>query len=517
MSKANLNQLEVLIQSLTKAEKRHFKLYARRTFGDKDKKFLTLFDLMDRSGKLTQTQLEKKLPGTRGSALSNLKAHLHEQLLISLRLLHHNEPSIRIDELVSFARVLYVKGLYLQSLEQLRRARIIATNIQNDQALYTIIEMEKRIELFYVTESGYDRARDIVETNVTIRKHLEYRDDWSNLALMLYDYYLKFGHVKNERQYIKVEQYFDAEVAKIHAAEASTQGAIYRHMAYTWFHFITQNFVLCYKNACSWVNEMRAHPHLLKEDPILYLKGIHNILSALFYSNKPTQFDEHYEILIDYLNEHDGVFDKNTSITANVYRYIGGLNQRFLNGNFRDNEQFVEEIEQWLEVNYDYLDQNRIQIFYYKIACMYFGADDFKNAIKYLNKIIHSSNKESHLKQDVQCFSRILNLVSHYELGNDELVEYQLKSTYRYLIKYGDLQQVQKLIIDFIRKSVYMNRTEMAPHFSELKTQLEAIFNDPYEQRPLLYLDLISWLSSKLEGKKVEHIIQSRQNSRRTS
>jgi hypothetical protein len=56
-----------------------------------------------------------------------------------------------------------------------------------------------------------------------------------------------------------------------------------------------------------------------------------------------------------------------------------------------------------------------------------------------------------------------------------------------------------------------MNRNEMTPHFIELRSNLIAIFEDPLERRPLLYLDLISWLTSRIENKPVETIIRERQ------
>lgn len=514
MSKAGFNQLHLLISSLTKAEKRHFKLYSKRNFEEKDVKFLVLFDLLDKQKELNVEQIRKKFSDTTGSALSNLRYHLYEQLLISLRLLHHQDTSIRIEELISFARVLYDRGLYLQSLEQLNRAKNIATTFQNDLALYNITDLERKIELFYVTESGYDRAQEIVDSNELNRSYLIVRDQWSNLALMLYDYYLKYGHVKNKRQYLKVKKWFEEEVFKIKSDDLSVHGKIYMNMAYTWFHFITQNFLQCYRHASHWVEDMSKSPEMMEKDPIMYLKGLHNILSALFYSNKPRQFEENYRKLQDFIELNEQKFNQNTRITANIYRYMDGLNQFFLQGDFSQKDEYLEEILQWLDENSIYLDQNRVQVFHYKIACLYFGAGDFKKSIFHLNYIINNHSKEKQLKQDVQCFSRILNLVAHYELENDKLVEYQLKSTYRYLIKYGDLQLVQKHIIDFIRRSVYMNRREMIPHFRELKEKLEEIFDDPYEGRPLLYLDLISWLSSKVNGKKVEEVIRERQVAR---
>jgi hypothetical protein len=320
--------------------------------------------------------------------------------------------------------------------------------------------------------------------------------------------------VKNERQFNKIAQLFKDKVDAIQADEISIQGQIYKHMAYTWYHFITQNFVLCYRHAQDWVGLLESHDVILKNDPILYLKGLHNVQSALFYSNKPRQFEQSFEQLKNFVTNRSESFDENTKMLSEVYLYMGRLNTLFLSGKFRGNEDFIMELNGWLAKHERYLDLNRFQVFHYKIASLYFGADDFKNCIVHLNKIIHAEVKEKSLKQDVQCFARILNLVAHFELGNDDLVEYQLKSTYRYLTKFGDLQKVQQFIMQSIRKAMVTEKREVIPLFEELKNQLEEVFNDPYEQRPLLYLDLISWLKSKISGRLVEEIIRERQIAR---
>ena len=55
------------------------------------------------------------------------------------------------------------------------------------------------------------------------------------------------------------------------------------------------------------------------------------------------------------------------------------------------------------------------------------------------------------LVEDLLCFSRVLNLVSHYEAGMDYHLESLLKSTYKFLIKMNDLHEVQKEMIKFIK------------------------------------------------------------------
>ena len=97
----------------------------------------------------------------------------------------------------------------------------------------------------------------------------------------------------------------------------------------------------------------------------------------------------------------------------------------------------------------DRIDPHHKMIFYYKFASLHFGAGNNKACIKYLDKII--SNKSLSMREDLLCFSRVLNLVAHYEAGLDYHLETLLRSTYKFLIKMNDLHEVQKEMIKFIR------------------------------------------------------------------
>jgi len=153
------------------------------------------------------------------------------------------------------------------------------------------------------------------------------------------------------------------------------------------------------------------------------------------------------------------------------------------------------------------LDAHRIMVFYYKIACLYFGSGMNKEAILYLNLVVQF--KEQTLREDIQSFARILNLIAHFELGNDILVEYQIKSVYRFLIKMGDLHGVQKEILNFLRLLPMTDR-ELLKSFKVLHGKLVKLSLLPFEKRPFLYLDIISWLESKLAGKTVQTIVRDK-------
>ena len=79
------DSLFVLIKSLTKSEKRQFNLYVGRLGGNIDAKFFSLFKFLEKQ----KTYNEKGILSNgivSKQQLSNLKAHLYKQILISLRL-----------------------------------------------------------------------------------------------------------------------------------------------------------------------------------------------------------------------------------------------------------------------------------------------------------------------------------------------------------------------------------------------------------------------------------------------
>ena len=105
--------LFILIKSLTKSEKRQFKVYAGRLVGNTTSKFITLFNYLDKVDVMDESLIIKKGIVTK-TQMSNLKAHLYKQILISLRLnpLHRN-TRMKLREQIDFATILYHKGCLL--------------------------------------------------------------------------------------------------------------------------------------------------------------------------------------------------------------------------------------------------------------------------------------------------------------------------------------------------------------------------------------------------------------------
>jgi len=167
----------------------------------------------------------------------------------------------------------------------------------------------------------------------------------------------------------------------------------------------------------------------------------------------------------------------------------------------------VPYIEEKLAEYWIYLDRHRILVFYYKIACLYFGSGDYDRTIDYLNKII---NRKVDLRNDLQCYSRLLHLIAHYELGDYDLLEYLIKSAYRFMAKMENLSLVEEEIFRFLRKSFNLSPKELEPEFGNLLERLKTYQMNRFETRAFVYLDIISWLESKIRNVPVQKIIREK-------
>ena len=197
----------------------------------------------------------------------------------------------------------------------------------------------------------------------------------------------------------------------------------------------------------------------------------------------------------------------NNRVQVFIYLYTAKINQHFLEGTFKEGITIVPEINQQLKEFSIYMDGHRVLVFYYKIASLYFGAGDFSTAIDYLNKII---NWKVDLRNDLQCYARLLHLISHYELGNFQLLEYLIKSVYRFMAKMQNLSLVEEEMFKFLKNSFYLSARKLQPEFEKLLNKIKHLEKSKFETRAFAYLDIISWLESKVYNKPVYEIIREK-------
>ncbi|MGB1209776.1 MAG: hypothetical protein ACPG41_00030 [Lacinutrix venerupis] len=508
MTKDQKDNLFALVKSLNKSEKRQFKLYVGRLGVNSDSKFLNLFTVLDKLINYDETFILKSTK-IKKQQLANVKAHLYKQLLISLKLnpSHQNIRS-QIREQLDFASILYHKGLYKQSLKILDKAKELAINNEEKNMAFEIVELEKVIESQYITRSISSRADELTIQAKELSSQNVIASKLSNLSLQLYSVILKTGYVKNKTESNKVTKYFNSRLPEFNLKESGFREKLWYYKAHLWYSFLLQDFLNCYKFASKWVDLFNQYPNMVHLNPVFYLKGNNYLLESLFFISNKKKFDKKLNNFIKITGNPSFPKDENVASLVFLYTNFHNINTHFIDGSFNEGLQLIPKIENEL-VEFDTrIDAHHKMVFYYKFASLHFGAGNNKECIKYLNFII--SNKSLSMREDLLCFSRVLNLVAHYEAGLDYHLEVLLRSTYKFLIKMNDLHEVQKEMIKFIRGLQDIYPQDLKNAFQELHKKLKVFENHPFERRAFLYLDIISWLESKIEDKPVGEIIRNK-------
>ncbi|UJH67553.1 hypothetical protein [Allomuricauda sp. SCSIO 65647] len=508
MTNTQKDTLFVLVKSLSKSEKRQFKLYVGRLGVNADAKFLALFNLLDKMREYDEAVILKS-GIVKKTQLSNLKAHLYKQILVSLRLNPVNQNiRVQIREQLDFATILYQKGLYKQSLKLLDKAKQVAIAHEEKNVAYEIVELEKIIETQYITRSIPDRADELALQAKQLSEQNVMTSKLSNLSLQLYGMILKVGYARNDEDLERVQDYFQKHLPKFKIEELDFREKLWLYKAHLWYSLLTQDFLSSYKYASKWVDLFYENKEMIYLNPVFYLKGNHYLLESLFFVKYASQFKDTLEKLEAMVNSQ--AFPKNDNIASLSFLYINSnkLNLHFLEGTFERGLYLVNIIEYGIKKHRDRIDQHHVMLLYYKVACLYFGVGDHKNCIAYLKRII--TNKQLKMREDLMCFARVLSLVAHYEAGMDYHLEVQLKSTYKFLLKMNDLHAVQKEMIKFLRGLGDIYPNELRSEFQKLYDELKKYEDHPYEKRAFLYLDILSWLESHLQNRPVAEIIREK-------
>jgi len=505
------DQLFNLIKGLTKAEKRNFKLYAKRTQQSSDAKFIRLFDVIDGMDEYDEAQVFKRIRGLSRSQLSNLKRHLYSQLLSSLRLIHISKNiDIQIREQIDFARILYGKGLYMQSLKLLDRIKGIAKNGNQDILHYEILEFEKLIEEKHITRSRAikNKMENLLDESDLRNRIISNSNKLTNLKLKIHGLYIQIGHIKNEKDAFVVQDYFKSNLPALEYSSLTFFEKVYLHQSYVWYYYIMLDFVNCEEHARKWVTLLESNTNMIGDDPDIYLRGLHYLMTSYFYQEKVDSFISHIKKFDKVQEKYGDDLNLTSEIILFLYHYSAKLYEHFLLGTFREGLDLVPELEAKMKFYKRNLDRHRILVFYYRIAWLHFGCGNYSEAIDYLNHIINL--KVGHLREDIQSYARLMHLLAHFELRNFALLEYLEKSVSRFFDKMKDRSKVQLELLSFIRKQLKSSNVPDQKLLKSTYKNMKKLTADPYEKRAFLYLQVIDWVESKIEGKTVEEIIKAK-------
>ena len=493
------NELFDLIKSLTKSEKRFFKLHSALQSGEKN--YLRIFDAIDKQ-KVYDEEAIKKLfaKETFIRHLPSEKNHLYKLILKALRA-YHSESSVSgiLKQETKNIEILYQKALYVECNKLLHRAKRIARENERFYYWFELLSWEKML-----LEEAYESGEFTKDLDALIEEERDVIEKLRNLAAyhILYSkinyVFRSGGYVRTEEEHATVEEISDHPLIKGKNTALSRRAAT--------ICFYTQGF--CYWAKRDWktsLEKFQRVKQILDDNPLIkadlpkrYIRSLRHIINGSIELQDLKKAREHI-VLLRELPGQPGFSGLNIESQVFVARYLCEL--RFLerSGAHVKAVALAGEIIAGMEQLGDRLHKENELEFYFALAIAHFGTGEMNKALFWLNKVLNDN--EPTLRQDIFTYARLFNLVVHYELGNFDLLEYIVRSTQRFINKRQGAQQVELLLIEQVKKLARATDPVLKKSlFAQLYEQLEVLLKDPQESLVLKYFDLRAWVAAHVEG-----------------
>ena len=505
------DELFQVIKSLKQTEKRYFKVFASMHDKGENSIYIKLFDVIEKQKEYNEKKLKEKFKGKIFiKQLAATKYHLLNLILKSLRNYYSNTSAEnKANQLLLNIEILFGKGLYALCAKHIDKVKKLSDQYEIYEYYVKALDWEKKI----MSKQGflnynYSHIEKIINEEKVAFSKLENIGQFQNLQSKSGYWHTKKGISRNTSEYHK---HYNAIIRDPIFKEQKAITNRSKNTFYILKSFFSKNKgdnTQSLKYIKKLVDFFEQYPEQISQSPDIFLSAINNLANELNLIGKPKE-------AITTIEKIKYVTLLKSGINDNILKSRAlGLNLMFKTHTYLKIAEFNKAIAliPEFEAEGSFIKRRVYLVIIYNISCAYFGIKDFKNALKWLGKILNYN--EAEMVEDVNCFAKIINLIIHFELGNDEHLEYIVKSTYRYLYKKNRLFKIETVILDFIRKTSKLEtKKDFIPAFKELKKKLLVLSKDPYEARAFEYFDFISWLDSKIENRSFVEIVKKKVKS----
>ncbi len=495
-----------LIKSMSRNEKGYFKKFSLRH--KSNSKFVLLFDAIEKQKEYNEDQIKKKF--AKEKFVTNLrmaKSYLHHLLLQSLSL-YNNDHESEMDNLLHQLKILYDRELYSQCEKFIDKGLQIAElNESFGHTIQFLLWKERvlRSQAFVNTspESLVQLFSKVADTIEKQKNYIEYMSSSAAITLSTN----KKGLVRNPDRKMQVLS-FNKKLYESEKSALSKRALLHYYNYHNSNCIANFDFPKAKEYAIRMVNLFENSEGLSSGSQLMYL----NSLERLFNTKGRLQ---EYGGMLEILEKIQSIKARTSREKTEVFfkSNVYALDYYCLTGNVDKGMQLLSKLDMaQLKSNSSLAFRNIIVLNYY-MAVMNLMAEKFSAANKLLNDINNTSGEAAkQLRDDYFSWARILSLIVSYELGKEDLLEYAVKSAYRYLLKRRTLYKVEETILNFIKKEIKkaVTNQQQINMFKKLKLQLEIIIKDPFEAHSLNYFDVISWLESKITKKSFAKIIKEK-------
>jgi hypothetical protein len=501
------SELFDLIKALTGHEKRYFILFC--SFQAGNKKYLKLYYLLEKQ----KTYDEKKLlaalkndPMCKQLAVS--KNYLYTMILKALNSYNANFKT-SFGSTIDTIEILYYKGLYKQCFKIITKLKKQIYKFEKYHLLFEVFIWERALLSQMEDFKNYFELRNEIR-----REEEELLKRMASIQKYCYaNFFTYYSYIKDDKTFKHIkESDFNENVNILTAPVDENQLSFHeRHHKYSgesyYYHF-TKDFEKAVASSRKTLQLMDENPIQIELSPFSYLSANMTYMLMLY---RMRQYDEILMLCKKVKDlQHNlkqakssrllqaAIFNCGLSYELAVYASIADIKKA---------RTILPEIEEGIENYKSLMNEQIFSVWCFNVSLMYFLSAEYKSALKWLNCIINETFDR--LRTDFTLSIVIYRLILHYELQNETIYPYLLRSSYRRISK---LHFNPVIIAPFLSGIKILfdatDKKKIERSLNHIRQELEALSSNDDFKGLMNFFDVTQWLDSKIRKVSFAEIVQ---------
>ncbi|KAA1247681.1 hypothetical protein [Aquimarina sp. RZ0] len=457
-------ELFYLIKSLTKSEKRYFKL---STKGNENAEYVSLFDAIETQKKYNENKIKELFKEKAfTNQLTTIKNYLKQRILQSLRN-YHARISIKAEliDIIRNVEILFSKGQYSICESELKRAEKKAVNFQQDLLLFLIKDWKRKVYQALFPQNLPELKTIIQDQKNTLESTTEYVD----LLLANTD-----------------PTQFSLSHKKSLSLQNKTLKILYKYRK----QLASRNNKKAKETLENLLKEWEQYPDLLKENFTMYFSISNNYLGFLVFEKLHKEAFVRILLLKQKAKEIGTISATLIKETLRLYNIELEVHRSLTE--LHNTQEIIIEIQEYIKKNKSLIPNNYWLSFRFQFANIYFQKKDYKKALLWINTILNHQTKKD--RKDLITYTYWLNILTHYELKNSFTLRYLVDALKKHIKKQKNIAPYEKILLKFLSKTVEFSEKEKKKAFITLLEQLEEL---PIPKSALGYINFNSWILKK--------------------
>lgn len=500
MSNKASSHLFELIQSLSKSEKRYFKVLSSKHVIGEENKYIQLFDFMDDMDDYDENMIMEHFKGEAFlNKFSITKSRLYDHILKSLEQFHSSHSvDAQIYNLLNCVDILQNKTLYKQAHKLLRSAEKLAVKNDRYSILMEISLKRKRLlEKQNYADIKPKELEDFLHQDAErLEKLKNYMHLWSTKSELFY--------IINKKNRTENESEIQSLREQIKQFDTLPDSSLFFDSMYLKNHinsaycFYIGDFECSLNYLTKNIDLFQESPNRIKQDPTNYVSVLVNTVFIAHKIGKKIVFRDSLNELKNFSDRYK--IELTEDIEIKMFSSTASLELSIMinSGEFEKAAILIPEIESSLEKFDSKINTVRKSFLYFQIAYAYFGNGQFKESLKWVNKILNSNTSD---KDELFGYANLFNLILHYELENSRLLPYTLKSVERLYGRKDEEKSFEKLFLNYFKKII---KKEKEINKKELFYDLHENIQTSSEKHaiPMEYFRFDYWVEAKAKNKE---------------